>query len=372
MTNHLKVGDRTFDGFCVINHANPDCGFFALVTTVLNSIRIALQNNWRPVVNIDKNVSDYFYDQICGEEIWGYYFEPLMGLAYEDLCELIIVGEIDPASVHYLSNRNEVNKNIGLDDPDYITHFWVGQPPKDPIDWMVRKRELGREFVSKYVRVKPHIKSIVEQFFTEHLASFQVYGVHIRGTDFGYAEPTKPETYFKAIREKMENDKVDNIRIFLATDQQQFVRSFKKEFGDIVVTYDSTRSESEVAPFQFSKVRAYKKGEDVLIDALLMSKCNFLFKCASAVGEYALWFNASLECKDFGLDSQWDPSHTAPASLKLNVNESSYIWWKTALTYKKVKRIMLDLVIGIGRRVLPVRIRDWLWLKVGRHLYFFK
>lgn len=59
MTDYLSVHGRTCDKFCVIQHANPDCGFFALVTTVLNSIRVALKNNWLPVVKLDKQVWDY-------------------------------------------------------------------------------------------------------------------------------------------------------------------------------------------------------------------------------------------------------------------------------------------------------------------------
>ena len=42
----------------------------------------------------------------------------------------------------------------------------------------------------------------------------------------------------------------------------------------------------------------YTKGEDVLIDCLLLSKCDFLLKCTSAVGEYALYFNPQLRCID--------------------------------------------------------------------------
>jgi hypothetical protein len=38
-----------------------------------------------------------------------------------------------------------------------------------------------------------------------------------------------------------------------------------------------------------------------------MSRCDFLFKGAAAVGEYALWFNSSLECHDFALESRFDP-----------------------------------------------------------------
>jgi len=372
MTNHLKVGDRKFDGFCVINHANPDCGFFALVSTALNSVRVALQHNWLPVIRFDRNVSDYFYDEARGDEIWSYYFEPVMGLSYKAFKKLVDAGEIDASLVHTYNDRNKVDQHLGCDDPDFITHFWGHYRPVDPAEWMTRKRLLGREYVAKYVRVKPHIQSLVDQFYCRHMDGFLMFGVHIRGTDFGYAEPTRPETYFQAIREKMVETPGDKTRIFLATDQQQFVEQFEREFGSLVMTYDAMRSESEVAPFQFKKASPYKKGEDVLVDVLLMSKCNFLFKGASAVGEYALWFNPDLECRDFGLDSERDLNHRAPAALKLNVNDRHPVVLKAALAYKTIKRSFLDFGISAGRRVLPVAVRDWLWLRIGRHMYFFK
>ena len=321
MSTYLTIEGRKFDKFCVIQHAHPDCGFCALITTVLNSVRIALQHNWFPIVNLDKHVSDYFYDSMHGENIWEYYFEPVMGLSYKAFTTLVEREQIVPSLIHAFNNRNRVDQILQPKDPGFISHFWVGDPPRNPAEWMTRKRHLGREYVAKYVRVKPHIWSLVDEFYGQNLDQYHTYGVHIRGTDFGYAEPTKPETYFKAIHESIRKDQHSDIRIFLATDQEQFVDLFRKEFGNIVVTYSSIRSTSEMAPFQFNHISPYKKGEDVLVDMLLLSRCNFLFKCASAVGEYAMWFNPSLKCHDFALESHWDPSHFAPASLKLNVND---------------------------------------------------
>ena len=372
MTDYLSVQGRTFDKFCVIQHASPDCGFFALVTTVLNSIRVALKNNWLPVVNLDRQVSDYFYDAAHGENIWDYYFEPVMQLSYETLAKLVEAKQVDSALVHTFNDRSRVNQILRPDDLDSISHFGRFDNPAEMAEWMTRKRVLGRAYVAKYVHVKPHISSIVEAFYSRHLQAFHTYGVHIRGTDFGYAEPTSPETYFRAIQERVSKDRKDNIRIFLATDQEQFVDSFRHEFGSMLVTYASMRSRSEVAPFQFKQASPYRKGEDVLVDALLLAKCGFLFKCASAVGEYAMYFNPALECHDFALDSRWDPSHSAPASLKLNVNRLPPVLWRTALIYKSLKRHVLDGVIGLGRRILPQQLRDWLWMRIGRFVYFFK
>ena len=74
----------------------------------------------------------------------------------------------------------------------------------------------------------------------------------------------------------------------------------------------------------------YRRGEDVLVDLLLMSRCDFLFKGAAAVGEYALWFNPSLECHDFALESHFDPRRfheLVSAYRKLEIKQWSPSLW---------------------------------------------
>lgn len=147
----------------------------------------------------------------------------------------------------------------------------------------------------------------VEAFWSEWIRPQTTLGVHIRGTDFAYAEPTAPKSYFDAISHHLAANKIKNYRIFLATDQVQFVDMFRNRYGDRVLTYDCLRSISDAVPFKFSTESPYRRGEDVLIDILLLSRTDFIFKGAAAAGEYALWFNPRLRCHDFALQSAFDP-----------------------------------------------------------------
>ena len=87
-------------------------------------------------------------------------------------------------------------------------------------------------------------------------------------------------------------------KIFIATDQKQFIDIIKFKYQQRVISYDAIRSTSLRNTFQKQDGNCYTKGEDVLIDCLLLSKCDFLLKCTSAVGEYALYFNPQLRCID--------------------------------------------------------------------------
>lgn len=369
---YLSVGGHFFDKFFVIQNTDPHAGFCNLLSCTLNGTRNALENNWLPVVNHDKQAAAHFYEPDYGENVWEYYFKPVMGIGHDRLLRLIENGEIQPELVHLHKTRWRMDQFIKdhIKDPDFITTFWIYHTPRNPVEWMAEKRRLGRAYVSDYIRVKPHILAKVEKFFNDNILPQYTIGVHIRGTDFSHAEPTRPETYIRAINQHVSDRKKDDYKLFLATDQKQFVDVFQQTYGERLITYSSIRSSSEVPAFLFQDISPYKKGEDVLIDILLLSKCNYLFKCAASVGEYALWFNPSLECTDFALESRWSRVNVNPAYLKLNIGQMHSGKLRLLILYRKAKIAMMDTVISIGRYLLPVGLRDWLWKTVGRHLYF--
>ena len=87
-------------------------------------------------------------------------------------------------------------------------------------------------------------------------------------------------------------------RIFVATDQRQFVEEMKSRYGARIISRDVVRSDSSVNTFQKREHLGYVIGEEVLLDCLILSRCDFLLKCISAVGEYAMYFNPKLRCID--------------------------------------------------------------------------
>ena len=123
-------------------------------------------------------------------------------------------------------------------------------------------------------------------------------------------------------------------------------------------------------------ISPYQKGEDVLIDILLLAKCDYILKGAAAVGEYAMWFNPSLKCTDFALASHYDFTSSASAFLKLNVGGIDGSQWRRKLLLRglirKLRylvRPLLEACMWLGKRTLPGSIKDQLWKKIFRHLY---
>ncbi len=69
-----------------------------------------------------------------------------------------------------------------------------------------------------------------------------------------------------------------------------------------MLSYATIRSTTRINPKNMNDGRGYQRGEEVLIDALLLSKTNFLLKCTSNVGEVAIYFNPSLKALDLSYD----------------------------------------------------------------------
>ena len=76
---------------------------------------------------------------------------------------------------------------------------------------------------------------------------------------------------------------------------------------------------------------AFERGLDVLLDIALLARTDFVFKGASAVGEWALWLNPELDCWDAAIDATYRPgpgSHHAPAWELLNPAQiAPGRWW---------------------------------------------
>lgn len=343
------------------------CGFGALMLHALNGIVVALKHNWLPIINFDKNSESVFFDEEKGNNVWEYYFEPVCGISSAEFYKLKHSSQIEFKKIHTLSEKDFL-PFFGVDTKG-ITHFWN---TTEPLAWTLKNRERCRHLCQEYIKPKEHILQIVNQFRSRYFTSSSyILGVHIRGTDFNYAKPTSLLEYFNAISEHVGKIKNEDWKIFLATDQEQFVDEFRSEFGDRIITYDSIRSLGNLPICFNSQVNPYQRGEDVLIDILLLSKCNYLFKCASAVGELALWLAPQLKSTDFALQSTWTPNNSVKTYDLLNISEKNDFINKLSILSVKFKRYLLDLILIVGRLVLPLKMRKYLWKNIGRWFFFY-
>jgi hypothetical protein len=312
---------RDYDRIFLVENFDESAGLCAHITFALNGIKFALEKNWLPVIRFDRP-SDALYDPEYGSNVWDYYFEPPLGYTHADVRARVDSGEIHgsqllgledlvPPGVTPLSYQMDLHHGIGLFRRfDRIATFSYGErrrSGKRLPRWMARKRALGREFTSRFIRVKSHVLDKVEDFFESHMNGRRVFGAHVRGTDLDYALPAFPSRYFEILDGVLAEE--PEALLFLATDQEQYRELFLERYGERVLSYDCTRSRNATAPHLAAGVPPYQLGEEALIDCLLLSRTQHIVKCAASAGEYALYFNPDLDCTDLALESAWTP-HT--------------------------------------------------------------
>ncbi len=300
-------------------------GFGAWILSSINLVRHCERAGWTPVLDYHSGCENPFFDPAYGNNMWEQYFEPVGGLSVSELDARLADPE-DPLSPEHVVGLGQAEAlRIIEEHPESVYTFtfghWRLNPPEDLAGWYDDQREQGRRTVGAAVHPKPHIVEKVEAFRRSHIGDRKVLGIHMRGTDLHYAPPVSPAEYFEPIAKYLEAE--PEARIYLATDQAQYLDLMQERYGDRLLAFDCDRSTTSVAPFELEEISPYKKGEDVLIDILLLSQCDFLLKGASNVGEFALYFNPALCCLDLSLDkrrafgqdygSGWDVVSNKPA-----------------------------------------------------------
>lgn len=337
-------------------------GFGAMLLITMNQLRFSERNNLYPVVAFDAACQNAFFDKNYGNNMWHQYFEPVMPLSSESLQSLKITD-----TEKLFTQTSQAAIEVSETDPDSIYPYpfgkWRFEEIKDLDGWYALQRKKGRETIARYIKPKAAITTQVNAFYDKNLKGSFVLGVHIRGTDLHYAPPVSPAEYFEPIGEYLV--KHPDLKILLATDQKQYIEIFKQKFGNKVYFTNSFRSDNEIAPFNRTELSSYQKGEDVLLDILLLAKSDFLIKGASNVGEMAMYFNNKLQCLDLAYkktkaygqryDKGWDNMTNQPA-WKLVSKKGLKEIAKDAFLQNKLQEIMYELRkltkrvrVGLGR-----------------------
>lgn len=295
--------------FLIIRINHHGAGFFAYFTFALNQLKYAERRGLRPVVDFgpySANGPNPYYDPDHGDNIWDYFFEPVEGPTYREVLAMVADPD-DPLGPEDLTSLSiEDLWFMHQHDPQSLFGYPYGfyrYKLRYDADWFGKNRREANRLIRKYVRLKPSVLDEVDHFVERHMLGHPVIGVHVRGTDKGAAgcmpamrDIVPPEEYVPEIDAYLRDH--PGGRVFVATDQRQYIQFLREYYGDIVLSYDSLRSSDNRAPFELETAGNYRKGWDVLIDALLLSRCDFLLKCSSHVGETALWFNPELESID--------------------------------------------------------------------------
>lgn len=248
-------------GVCSI-HIETDIGFFAQLSWVLHICAFCDAHDLVPHVTIS---NPSFTDDAMGQDCLAYYFEPL--------AHAFVDGHV--VATTRIGHVND-----------------LGLPAELGASPIERAAVLAR----RYLHIRQPIVDAVDQFCRVHFDGAIVLGVHFRGTDKHNEAPRiSYEQCGREITRFLDTHR-DVDRIFVSSDESRFIQYVQNEFASLPVCFcDDLRADGEIAvhDVKFAGDR-YRKGREALINCLLLSRCQYLIRTASALSGWASVFNPQL------------------------------------------------------------------------------
>lgn len=262
----------------IIYRPPPGWGFWSNFTVILQGLDEADRQGMLPVVDMENHPTRYNEDsdELGTRNAWEYYFEQPAGLSLSEALAL------DP-----LDNQGSVDGPFTT-DPDAVF----------PAPLLSRARDL----IDRYIRVKPEILAKADAIL-QPIVQSDVLGVHVRGTDMRTGllpEHPIPPTASTFLDQAAALDREFHFRtVFLACDEHETVEIFRGHFGSrLLVNPGHRTSASGSYPSDYHWLFAHQRhhhryllGLEVLLDALLLSRCGHLLCGLSNVSKSAVCFS---------------------------------------------------------------------------------
>ncbi|KAL1529177.1 hypothetical protein AB1Y20_000136 [Prymnesium parvum] len=200
----------------------------------------------------------------------------------------------------------------------YITEGVMGgRMSSYPETWAsaLAYRARNSALVAAWVRVRADLRALADAEWRRIVpAGARVIGAHLRGTDKFVAAKVAPDMYFGLLDAFLRRGGAHERLIFLATDDESYQRAVVQRYGARRVRQlNDGKVQRAVGAGAIWRDHggsdAHGKGVEVLLDTLLLSKCDFVLKSASAVSEFALYFNPMLhnDSYDFNIPDNPPP-----------------------------------------------------------------
>lgn len=232
----------------------PRPGFFCAFLTVINHLYAAKKNGCRPVVHWDQR-SPYFQFKNGNKNVWEYYFEPVSPARYNP--------RFDYLHITY----------------DSIEPFFIS--PFKPPDRNTRK--ISYELIKEFIKLKPHVQEKIDTFYEKNMRGKITIGIHLRGTDKSTECPLPSPCTILGAANAYAQSLGKECQFFVATDEDWLLELSRVMLNGPVLSWDSCRS-GDGRPVHLTPqyYDPQLKGEEVLIEAYLLARCQaFVYTCSN-------------------------------------------------------------------------------------------
>lgn len=256
------------------------------------------RENFVKEIDWPKNIKQsLYYQKEYGENMWNYFFEPINDSTVEQalsgdhkISDIFMLGDFD------FDNSNKfLIKNVHSYEPLVLWDMLGTHMEKE-------HRRSVNQVIAKYIKLKKDISQKFENFYNKKFTDSQNYlGIHVRGTDkkLEYPHTTVPLEFYAKLAENEIKELGGKTKLVIASDNNEAIIFFAQRFGrENIIAYPSQRASNYLnsIPLFFSEVKDRKTiGEEVMIEVLMLSKCNTLIGTDSNVTAGAAYFNPEMK-----------------------------------------------------------------------------
>lgn len=269
--------------FYVIQRYNAEGAFFSDLVFVINNLKIADDYGFIPIVDM-QNFPRWYNESTKIKKTlnsWNYYFDSVSNYSLEEVYK---------------------SKNIILSNKTFYTNFGF--------KYKISESEELKNIYKKYVRIDRKILKISEYFSEKNFKNNKILGVHFRGTSYKWGKNPYPATINqmkKKIKKILKDDQYD--KIFLVTEDINNFDELKKEFSNkLIYLKNSFRDKGTKAFTDYPRLNhRYKLGRDLLVETILLSKCDGYLDTPGNVGEAVRNMNLNILQKKYLINNGFNP-----------------------------------------------------------------
>lgn len=236
-------------------------GFFAEFLYTLIRLHFATERGFTPYVDWGKEFLYYEPEGVDGNyNGFLYYFEPVSEVDNIEKAAYVLHATDD----HIHDVQNQLNTHGYAVTDEYMNAL--------------------SSMVKKYIRYNQKTLKYLETGYETLIGNKKALAVHFRGTDYRRQYNNHPvfvtiEQEIEKVRELLKAKAYEVV--FLATDEQEAVETFKREFGDGVRVFDDTwrvKDGDESVAYSHSnrEKHHYLLGLEVLRDQYMLTRCEGL------------------------------------------------------------------------------------------------
>ncbi len=241
--NHSKKSKAKY----YIIFRSPGAGMFSNINYILNQVKYAIKHKLIPIIDMENFTTIYNESEKINNtnNAWEYYFYQFSN---------VNLKKIYKSGNYILSKREYLKKFINRLDAD-----------REIIN-LFRKIKLKKKILKE-------VNLFVKKKFKDEK---KILGVHLRSTSYkkakNHAFPPSPKIMCEEINRLIE--KYNYKKIFFVTEDEGYLRYFKKKYNKNLIFYNCFRSKNnEAFKIYPRKKHRYKLGKEIIIETLLLSRC---------------------------------------------------------------------------------------------------